>query len=98
MKTTNPRLQFLLLAEKKRTEQLTKVGLRKPKSLRFYVTYTVDAATVKANDWIEKILAQSENYWHKFVGTANEIQSAEYEEMLDRRLPMVYSVGAVASD
>jgi hypothetical protein len=84
MKTKNPRLQFLLLAEKKRTEQLTQVGLRKPKSLRFYVTYTVDATTVNANDWLEKILAHTEKYWHQFSGNSGAIQSAEYEEMLDR--------------
>ncbi len=84
MKTTNPRLQFLLLAEKKRTAQLSKRGLRKPKSLRFYVTYTIDAATINANDWIEKILAYGENYWTKFAGTAGAIQAAEYEEMMNR--------------
>jgi hypothetical protein len=84
MKTKNPRLQFLLLAEKKRTEQLTQVGLRKPKSLRFYVTYTVDATTVNANDWLEKILAHTEKYWHQFSGNSGAIQSAEYEEMLSR--------------
>jgi hypothetical protein len=84
MKTSNPRLQFLLLAEKKRTSQLTKRGLRKPKSLRFYVTYTIDPNTVHANDWIEKILAYGENYWTKFAGTAGAIQTAEYEEMMNR--------------
>jgi hypothetical protein len=84
LKTNNPRLQFLLLAEKKRTAQLTKRGLRKPKSLRFYVTYTIDAATIHANDWIEKILAYGESYWTKFAGTAGAIQEAEYEDMLDR--------------
>jgi hypothetical protein len=84
MKTSNPRLQFLLLAEKKRTAQLSKKGLRKPKSLRFYVTYTIDAATIHANDWIEKVLAHGENYWQKFAGTAGAIQEAEYEEMMSR--------------
>jgi hypothetical protein len=84
LKTNNPRLQFLLLAEKKRIAQLTQRGLRKPKSLYFYVTYTVDANSIHANDWIEKILAQGESYWNKFAGTAGAIQEAEYEEMLDR--------------
>jgi hypothetical protein len=84
VKTTNTRLQFLLLAEKKRTAQLAKRGLRKPKSLRFYVTYTINANTIRANDWIEKILAYGESYWTKFAGTAGAIQEAEYEEMMDR--------------
>jgi hypothetical protein len=84
VKTDNTRLQFLLLAEKKRIAQLTKRGLRKPKSLRFYVTYTIDANTINANDWIEKILAYGENYWNKFAGTAGAVQEAEYEEMMDR--------------
>jgi hypothetical protein len=84
LKTTNVRLQFLLLAEKKRTAQLAKRGLRKPKSLRFYVTYTVDASTIHANDWIEKILAYGESYWNKFAGTAGAIQQADYEDMMGR--------------
>ncbi len=84
LKTKNPRLQFLLLAEKKRISQLTQRGLRKPKSLFFYVTYSVDAKSIHANDWIEKILAQGESYWNKFAGTAGAVQEAEYEEMLDR--------------
>jgi hypothetical protein len=84
VKTSNTRLQFLLLAEKKRIAQLTKRGLRKPKSLRFYVTYTLDANTINANDWIEKILAYGESYWNKFAGTAGAVQEAEYEEMMDR--------------
>jgi hypothetical protein len=84
LKTKNPRLQFLLLAEKKRISQLTQRGLRKPKSLFFYVTYSIDAKSIRANDWIEKILAQTESYWNKFAGTAGAVQEAEYEEMLDR--------------
>jgi hypothetical protein len=84
LKTSNPKLQFLLLAEKKRIDQLTQRGLRKPKSLRFYVTYTIDANSINANDWIEKILAYGESYWHKFAGTAGAVQEAEYEEMMDR--------------
>jgi hypothetical protein len=81
--STNPRVQFLLLAEKKRIEQLTQRGLRKPKSLRFYVTYTIDPNTVDASDWMEKILAYGEKYWQQFTGTAGSIQQAEYEAMLD---------------
>jgi hypothetical protein len=84
LKTNNARLQFLLLAEKKRSEQLTKRGLRKPKSLRFYVTYTINANTIHASDWIEKILAYGESYWTKFIGTAGALQEAEYEEMMER--------------
>lgn len=84
LKTTNSRLQFLLLAEKKRVAQLTQRGLRKPKSLYFYVTYTVDAQTIAAQDWIEKILAYGESYWHRFQGQAGAIAETEYEAMLDR--------------
>jgi hypothetical protein len=84
LKTENPRLQFLLLAEKKRVGQLTAKGLRKPKSLRFYVTYTINAATVQATDWMERILAYGEKYVSKLAGSKNSIQETVYEEMLER--------------
>ncbi|MBW4444460.1 MAG: hypothetical protein KME10_25210 [Plectolyngbya sp. WJT66-NPBG17] len=84
MQTDNRPLQFLLLAEKKRVSELTQAGLRKPKFLRFYVSYTVNAETAKAGDWIEKTLAKAEGYWNKFAGTEVAIQQAKYEEVLDK--------------
>lgn len=38
-------LKFLLTAERARVQQLTQQGLRKPKTLRLYVTYTVQSST-----------------------------------------------------
>ncbi|KAM3095551.1 hypothetical protein ACKFKG_13135 [Phormidesmis sp. 146-35] len=84
LKTDLKPVQFLLLAEKKRIDELTRAGLRKPKFLRFYVSYTVNTATAKANDWIEKVLAKSETYWNKFAGTATAIREAKYEEILEK--------------
>lgn len=89
----NPQLKFLLMSEKKRVDQLTwatasgkKVarGLRKPKTLRVYCTYSLNSATAEGNDFWERTLLQVQNNYFKFVGSAPEIQRQRYEVAFDR--------------
>jgi hypothetical protein len=85
----NPQLKFLLMSDKKRTDELTwakdgkgrKVarGLRKPKTLRVYCTYTIASATAEGNDFWERTLLQVQNTYFKFVGSAPEIQKQRFE-------------------
>jgi hypothetical protein len=84
LKSDSPALQFLLLGEKKRVAELTRSGLRKPKFLRIYVSYTVDPTTTTSTDWIERFLAKGEGVWNKFTGTSSALREAKYEEMLDK--------------
>lgn len=64
--------KYLLMAEQARIQELTRKGVRKPKSLRIYVTYTVEPGTAQAQDWMEKILAKGFSIWHEFTGEAEE--------------------------
>ncbi len=80
----SPPLQFLLLGEKQRISELTQSGLRKPKFLRFYCTYSVDPETANAADWIERSLAKLEAVWGKVSGSAPISHSLHYEEVFER--------------
>ena len=77
-------LQFLLLAEKKRIAELTASGLRKPKFLRFYCTYTVDPESADASDWIETSLLKLNGLWNKVAGSAKLVDQLHYEEVFER--------------
>ena len=79
-----PSLQFLLLAEKQRMADLTRSGLRKPKFLRFYCTYTVDPESVHAADWIERSLAKLEALWNRVAGSAQMAHDLHYEAVFER--------------
>jgi hypothetical protein len=71
-------LKFLLTAERARVQQLTQQGLRKPKTLRLYVTYTVQSSTEGAQDVIEKLISKGETLWKSFTG---ELQSAKNQRL-----------------
>lgn len=71
----NPELQYLIMGERVRVQQLTDSGVRKPKFLRLYGTYTVEPDTEGTTDLIEKALAKLERGWKKFTG---EFQQLEY--------------------
>lgn len=78
-----PQLKFLLEGEKKRISALTKSGVRKPKFLKIYVTYTVEAASVGATDHAEKLMGKALTQWHKFTGVHDEIVERRMSEMFE---------------
>ena len=80
----NPPLQFLLLAEKKRIAELTASGLRKPKFLRFFCTYTVDPESAEAIDWIETALLKLNGVWNKVAGSSKLADQLHYEDVFER--------------
>ena len=77
-------LQFLLLAEKKRIAELTASGLRKPKFLRFFCTYTVDPESADASDWIETALLKLNGAWNKVAGSKKLADQLHYEDVFER--------------
>ncbi|MGP1385720.1 MAG: hypothetical protein ACTS2F_19325 [Thainema sp.] len=74
---SNP-LRFLLTADRARVQQLTQQGLRKPKFLRLYVTYTVHSGSEGAQDLIEKLIGRGETLWKSFTG---ELQQAKNQRL-----------------
>ncbi|MBE9180216.1 hypothetical protein IQ268_16760 [Oculatella sp. LEGE 06141] len=75
-------LQYLLAGERARVRELTEKGIRKPKTLRLYGTYTVEPDTEGATDIIEKLLARSERLWKSLTGELDKIQFVRIERLL----------------
>ncbi|MEO0376228.1 MAG: hypothetical protein AAF329_16725 [Cyanobacteria bacterium P01_A01_bin.17] len=71
-------LKFLLTSDRARIQQLTQQGLRKPKFLRLYVTYTVQSGSEGAQDLIEKLIGRGETLWKSFTG---ELQNAKNQRL-----------------
>lgn len=78
----SPDIKYLLMAERARAKELTKSGIRKPKFLRIYVTYTVEPNAANADDLIEKLLARTESWWLKFKGDISEVENQRLETLI----------------
>jgi len=78
----NKELQFLLMGERLRTQQLTEKGVRKPKKLHLYCTYTIETNSTGTTDAIEKILSKVERSWKSFTGEINELQFIAIERLI----------------
>lgn len=81
-KTSSRDIKYLLMAERARAKELTNSGIRKPKFLRIYVTYTVEPSSTKADDWIEKFLGKAESWWLKFKGDMAEVENQRIESTI----------------
>jgi hypothetical protein len=82
-KTTDS-CKTLLLGAKKRIRELKESGLRKPKKLRIYASFTINPATADAADTIEKILGQLEGAWNQISGWNNRVKKVEYSDILEQ--------------
>ncbi|BAY64769.1 hypothetical protein NIES22_48690 [Calothrix brevissima NIES-22] len=80
--TSSRDIKYLLMAERARTKELTNSGIRKPKFLRIYVTYTVEPNASNADDLIEKFLARGEAWWLKFKGDIAEVENQRLETVI----------------
>ena len=80
--TTARDIKYLLTAERARVQELTKTGIRKPKFLRIYVTYTIEPNNKYTNDWIEKFLNKAELWWLNFKGELAEMQNQRLETLM----------------
>jgi hypothetical protein len=78
----NKELQYLLMGERCRTQQLTIQGVRKPKTLRLYCTYTIETNSTATSDAIEKALSKLERSWKSFTGEINELQFIAIERLI----------------
>jgi hypothetical protein len=74
-------LQFLLMGERARVKELTDQGIRKPKTLRLYASYTVEP-DVESGDYVEKLLGRGERLWKSFTGELEKLQFMRIERLL----------------
>ncbi|BAB72427.1 all0469 [Nostoc sp. PCC 7120 = FACHB-418] len=81
-RTPSRDIKYLLMAERARAQELTAAGIRKPKFLKIYVTYTIEPSSTNANDWIEKLLGKAEGWWLKFKGDIAEVENQRIESVI----------------
>ena len=77
-------LEFLITGERARIQELARAGLREPKTLQIYVTYTPKTHHQATSDWIEKILLKVEKLWLNFKGEAHRYQEQKLRNLLYR--------------
>ncbi|MGB3640820.1 MAG: hypothetical protein WBA39_25075 [Rivularia sp. (in: cyanobacteria)] len=78
----SPNIKYLLMAERARVKELTQSGIRKPKFLKIYVTYTVEPDSTNTEDWIERLLAKGEKWWSNFKGDLSATQHQRIETVV----------------
>ncbi|MGB7375920.1 MAG: hypothetical protein WA959_05005 [Rivularia sp. (in: cyanobacteria)] len=79
---SSPNIKYLLMAERARVKELTQSGIRKPKFLKIYVTYTVEPDSTNTEDWIERLLAKGEKWWSNFKGDLSATQHQRIETVV----------------
>lgn len=77
-------LKFLLTGDRARVQELTSQGIRKPKGLRLYVTYTIDSGSEGAQDWLEKLMAKGERWWSAFKGELADSERQRVDAMITK--------------
>ncbi len=75
-------VKFLLLGERQRVQELALSGLREPKLLKVYVTYTFASSEQEYSDWTERALAKLENSLLSLRGEGATHQAIRLEELL----------------
>lgn len=82
-KVNSSELKFLLMGEKARIQELTRAGIRKPKRLLLFCTYTIEQGGEGTKDVIEKAIAKLERYWKTFTGEIEQVQFTQIEQLLN---------------
>jgi hypothetical protein len=67
-------LRYLIYCDRARVQELTTAGLRKPKYLRLYASFTHETSSQDAADNVEKVINKLEIAWKKFTGEYEDIQ------------------------
>lgn len=80
--TTIPELQFLLFSQQRATRDLTEQGLRQPKDILIFVTYTLEPGRTGANDNIERIIAWLVEHYEALKGRKTQLEELRYRHVL----------------
>lgn len=77
-------LKFLLTGERARIQELAKRGLREPKFLKLYASYTIEPGAQGTSDWIEKLLARGISFWRRFKGESQEFHQQQLKDIAEK--------------
>jgi hypothetical protein len=79
---TIPELQFLLFSEQRATRELTEQGLRQPKEILLFVTYTLEPGKAQTNDPIERMIAWLVEHYEALKGRKDQLEELRYHHVL----------------
>ena len=82
-KARHPTLRLMLKSEQKRVQELYQQGVRKPKFLRIFVTYTVVSESDRAQGWIDQALAWIYKQYQSVAGDP-EVRTTQIENLLEK--------------
>jgi len=80
-KATSSVLQLIIIYELARAKELVERGIRKPKQLYLYATYTVTSEAEQSNSWYEKFLAQLFQGYELMTGD-KQIREKKFESFV----------------
>ncbi|HEY9824224.1 MAG TPA: hypothetical protein V6D19_02165, partial [Stenomitos sp.] len=81
--TAHPTLRLMLKSEQKRTLELFQEGVRKPKSLKIFITYTVVSESDHAQGWVDRSLAWLYKHYQNVAGDP-EVKATQIETLLEK--------------
>jgi len=80
-------LKFLMYSEMERVKELSRQGLRKPKRLRIFATYTVEREE-DSKELVEgvmyKVAKVCKNIWANFTGTKEIIEEQNFQDLFEK--------------
>ncbi|NJO94061.1 MAG: hypothetical protein HC820_06335, partial [Hydrococcus sp. RM1_1_31] len=71
------------MGRESQSRQLSIEGLREPKTLQLFVTYQA-AVGGQHQDWLDKAMAQLEEFWQKFSGKSHQVSKLKLKRFLRR--------------
>lgn len=80
--TTIPELQFLLFSEQRATRELTEQGLRQPKEIVLFVTYTIEPGKAQTHDQIERVISWFIEHYEALKGRREQLEELRYQHIL----------------
>ncbi len=81
-KTSSRDIKYLLMSERARSRELNLSGVRNLKSLKIYVTYTIEPDSKNSDDWIENTLTKIELWLSKFKGQLTDLENQRLETLI----------------
>lgn len=75
--------KFLLMAQQRATREMSQQGLRQPKQIYIFASYTVEAGKSSHNDHTEKLLAWFVDQYDTFKGVKDQKEQQEYAQLLN---------------
>ncbi|MCU0549006.1 MAG: hypothetical protein MUC48_06625, partial [Leptolyngbya sp. Prado105] len=77
-----PELQFLLFSQQRYTRELSEQGLRQPKEILLFATYTIEPGKTTTTDTIERMIARFVESYEAIKGRRSQLEEVRYQHVL----------------